>query len=209
MKGLIRADYYMLKPQFGTYVKMFFFFIIFSVFMKSPMYLMNMQFVVSLMLLLSMMAADENGKDAYYQQLPFARKELVKEKYVRGIIFLLPFLLAADLIGFLITLIYGMDMIDFISQATLGIVYLLLSINIATPIVIKRGAAKSRFICIAFVLVPCLGLIFSTSYFLKGIPGINIDFVLMIVLAVLAALAVLLLPFSYRLSVKYYQQKEF
>ena len=209
MKGLIRADYYMLKAEIGTYLKMFGFFAVFSLFTKSSIYIMTMQFVISVMLLLSMMTVDENGKDAYYQQLPFDRKELVKEKYVRGCVFLIPLMLIADFIGFIVTLIYGLDFAQFFSNMMLGIVYLLLTIDIVIPIAIKRGAGKSRFICIFCVFLPPAVLIYPLNAFLKDTPGINADLAVTFLMLAVAVLVLLLVPLSYKLSVKYYQAKEF
>ncbi|MDC7286982.1 ABC-2 transporter permease [Blautia schinkii] len=209
MKGLIRVEYYMIKAEIWTYLKMFGLFAVFSLFVKSSLYIMTMQFVTSVMLLLSMMTVDENGKDAYYQQLPFDRRELVKEKYVRGCVFLIPLMLLADFIGFMITLIYGLDLVQFLSNMVLGIVYFLLTIDIVIPIAIKRGAGKSRFICIFCVVLPPAALIFPINAFMKGRPGINADLAATILMLIVVVLVLLLLPISYKLSVKFYQAKEF
>lgn len=209
MKGLIRAEYYMIRAEIGVYLKMLAFFTAFSLFIKSYLYVMTMQFVISVLLLLSMMAVDENGKDAYYQQLPFSRRELVKEKYMRGCVFLIPFMLGADVVGFIITLIYRLDMVEFFGEMTIGMVYLFLAIDIAIPIAIRRGAGRSRLLCIICVFVPCFLLVYPISVFLKGRPGINVEFVVLIMMLAVLALAVLLLPLSYKLSVKFYQAKEF
>lgn len=209
MRGLIRADYYMIKAEIRTYLILLGFFAVFSFFTKSSQYIVTMQFVVTLMLNLSMMTADENGKDAYYQQLPFERKELVKEKYLRGFVYLTPFLLGGCLIGLTVTLFYGLDMKGFISEVMLGVVYLLLSVNIVIPITIKRGTSKSRLICALCVTVPSLLVLNMVDFFVGDIPGIDKELVFTWIMLGLAVLALLSIPLSYRLSVKYYQQKEF
>ena len=104
MKGLIKADYYMMKADIRSNLTILGFFALLSVFLKSPMYIMTMQSVVAILFLFSMLTMDENGKDAYYQQLPFDKKELVKEKYVRGFVFLLPFIFVSQVVGLVITL---------------------------------------------------------------------------------------------------------
>ncbi|MDC7286981.1 ABC-2 transporter permease [Blautia schinkii] len=209
MKGLIRADYYIIKEQLGSYFKLFGFFAVISLFAKSSMYIVNMQAVFSAMILISMMAADENGRDAYYQQLPFDRRELVKEKYVRGCVFLLPFMLMANFVGFIITLICELDFLRFFTDMEIGIVYLFLSIDIVIPFAIKKGVAKARLAGFAFVFVPCLVLVYLTKFIVEDMPGIDFVFVVTILMLVLAVLSILLLPFSYRLSLKYYQEREF
>ena len=69
MKGLIRAEYYMMKEQLVSLLKLYGFFAALSLFANSSMYIVNMQAVISAIMLISMMAVDENGKDAYYLSL--------------------------------------------------------------------------------------------------------------------------------------------
>lgn len=210
MKGMIRADYYMMKSTLKVVLITFGLFSIFSIFLKSPLYIITMQSMYAIMILISMMSMDENGRDAYYQQLPFDRKELVKEKYVRGFLFLVPFLLASDVEGFIITLVLKLDFMDFFSQAVLGIAYFLLAMDISIPVLIKHGATmKSRMLCMLFILLPSTLLISFTGTFIKDKPGMDFDSTATVLMLGASALAVLFLPLSYRLSVKYYQEKEF
>ena len=209
MKGLIRAEYYMMKEQLVSLLKLYGFFAALSLFANSSMYIVNMQAVISAIMLISMMAVDENGKDAYYLQLPFDRRELVKEKYVRGCVFLVPFMLMANLTGFIITIICELDFLGFFTETAIGIIYLFLTMDVVIPIAIKKGASKSRTVCLICVFVLCYVLVYLTKVFLKDMPGIDFDLALMIVMWIAAALSVLLLPVSYKLSVKYYLEKEF
>ncbi|MDC7286983.1 ABC-2 transporter permease [Blautia schinkii] len=209
MRGLIRADYYMIKAEVKTYLILLGIFTILSFFRKSSDYIVTMQFVVTLMLSLSLMTIDENGKDAYYQQLPFDRRELVKEKYVRGFVFIVPFLIVGSFAGFIITLIYGADISNFFSEVVLSVVYLLQAMDFVIPICIKKEASKSRLLCGICVGVPSLVVTIVANVIIKDMHGINTELAFTLVMLVLVALALLLLPLSYRLSVKYYQAKEF
>lgn len=209
MKGLLKSDLYMMKKEMSSYFKMFGFFIVLSVFMKSANYVMTMQFVITIMHLLSMMAQDENGRDAYYMQMPFSRKEIVLEKYVRSFVFLFPFVVCAAAASLFITFFFHLEFTEFVGYCLMGIVYLVFSIDITIPLAIKRGASRIRLLASILILMPCMGIILATNSYVKNISWISSDTLMNYCIAVLAAVAILLLPVSYRLSVKYYQIKEF
>ncbi|MDO4272433.1 MAG: ABC-2 transporter permease [Eubacteriales bacterium] len=209
MKGLLKSDLYMTKKEMINYYKMFGFFIILSVIMKSAIYVITMQLVITVMHLLNMMLLDENGRDAYYLQMPFSRKKLVAEKYVRAVVFLTPFWACAAVASLLITLIFHLDIGDFIGSCLLGVVYLVFSVDVIIPMAIKRGASRIRLLASIIILLPCTGIVLMASTYAKSVSWINSDTLMNYVMAVLAIAAVILLPASYQLSVKYYQKKEF
>ena len=89
MKGMLIKDFCILKLQKNAVLVLLAMCVVFTVFMKSPTYIVNLFPMYGFLLVLGTLTYDEFDRGySFLFTLPVSRRGYVKEKYVFGLLFL-------------------------------------------------------------------------------------------------------------------------
>lgn len=207
MKGLLLKDFYTAKKYCRSLVFITAVFIVCSAFYPNAFYIFYPVILVS-MLPVQLISYDERSKwQSYADTMPYSRRNIVASKYIFLIINLAIVLimeLAAQ------TIYYSQNQWTNFSDI-LPLFLVLLSVGVAAPcimlpIMFKFGSEKGRLLYFIMIGLLCA----CTFIFANGPESFGmIDIVLSpyIFMAPILAIAIVI-PASYTLSVKFYQNRE-
>lgn len=213
MKGLLLKDWYMLLKEVKYYVPFTAIYALLAAFSSISMVFVMLNVMLGSMIVKSLMAREEQNKwDSMAVNLPVTAKEMVMEKYVIGLLGTL----ACNVISFLILL--GTRLVFqrntgipffpfFMIYVGFGAIYLAGEL----PVLFKFGTANGRVVFMAVVAL-LAGVSAAVSNSLSesarlenGIQSGELS----IVAVVLIIAAALIVAGSVRLSVAFYEKREF
>lgn len=214
MKGLLLKDWYMLIKEVRFYLPFTVVYALIAVFTGMPVIFVMVNVMLGSMIVKSLMAREEINKwDSMAANLPVTKKELVAEKYVIGIFGTL----ASNIMSFLVLLFaqlalkknVGMPLLPFfLIYAGFGIIYLAGEL----PVLFKFGTANGRIVFMAVVALMAgvsAGISSALSESAQSAGGVLSQGTLAAIGAGFILLSVLAAVVSVRLSVRFYQRREF
>ena len=208
MKGLLRKDIYMAAKYYRAVLVAVAIFLMLAILDEANLFFLTYAVLISGMLPVSLLSYDAHFKwEQYSGTLPYTRAQLVSAKYLMGLIFNGGVLLVClGVLALRQILGEGFDLDTF-----LGAGLLCLGLGVASPVLLlplafKFGPEKGRVLFFVLVGAICgIGFVLGQTGFLTGLSVGNGA------VAVLAALGVTLVLYllSWRLSIHFYQKKEF
>ena len=208
MKGLLRKDIYMAAKYYRAVLVAVAIFLMLAILDEANLFFLTYAVLISGMLPVSLLSYDAHFKwEQYSGTLPYTRAQLVSAKYLMGLIFNGGVLLVClGVLALRQILGDGFDL-----DAFLGAGLLCLGLGVASPVLLlplafKFGPEKGRVLFFVLVGAICgIGFVLGQTGFLTGLSVGNGA------VAVLAALGVTLVLYllSWRLSIHFYQKKEF
>lgn len=213
MKGLMLKDFYALRSYFLRQMGlMAIIFCFVAVSTKTLALLPPMILVSAATMLISSFSADESARwDSYALTLPLSAKQITGAKYL---LFTLVIVgagtVSAALCAGVSELWLGTGAAEiFASAGAVGVMYLLASF-VCLPLFIRYGAEKARIYMMLFFMAPFFLIVFMAPALEKRLSRLAVptgaDIVLMAAAA--AAVCVVLGLLSYRVAVRFYEQRE-
>lgn len=215
MKGLIKKDLLLLKSQLKSYLVIVIVFAIVS-FMSNDNTFITLLPILGVMLIISTLSFDNYYKwDAFALTLPLSRKDNVKSKYALAVLITLTFVILATIILIAFNTIKGLP-INAFNILTLMCGSLLgasIATSISLPLMYKFGSENGRMIMIVAVFAIGGGIVgiaeLLNSYFDQAFLNSALTFISTNILAIMILVMIVLLLFSYFLTLKIYMRKEF
>lgn len=215
MKGLIKKDLLLLKSQLKSYLVIVLVFAIVS-FMSNDNTFITLLPILGVMLIISTLSFDNYYKwDAFALTLPLSRKDNVKSKYALAVLITLTFVILATIILIAFNTIKGLP-INAFNILTLMCGSLLgasIATSISMPLMYKFGSENGRMIMI--IMVFAIGGVIAgiaellSSYFDQAFLNNALTFISTNLLPIMILVMIILLSFSYFLTLKIYMRKEF
>ena len=203
MKGLVIKELLSVKNNARTFLVMLAFYGILFMFMEDSSFFLGVMVLTFSMQIFTSFSYDEHYKwDKYALSLPVSRRDLVKSKYIFGVILIA----SSSIVSYVLLVLLGNVPADSrpglvaVSVASSALLY----IGIIIPIVYKLGVEKGR-----IVMVAVFGLSFGSIMILANsgmAPPSEETLIQWIRFLPAVALAVYLI--SYHISVGIYQRKE-
>lgn len=206
MKGLIIKDLLNLRKSFRITLVMSLLFFAYAYGMNNPPYLIGMATILFAILSLTSMSYDEATKwDRYALSMPISRKNIVGGKYLLAIILAFVAVLVSFGISYILILPKS-DMLFLelwlVAYAVFGVA--IVYISSIFPLIYKFGVEKSRIMSLALFALPAMVVLIAYKVGVK-MPS-EAQFMLMLKLSPLVLL--LILGFSYFISLKIFSYKE-
>ncbi len=207
MKGLITKDLLILKNNAKSLVLLVLIYIVCSI-NADGVESFIIPFMMA-MLCVSTFNYDEYNKwDAFAITLPGTRKNVVRAKYVVGLLLMFASLVVSLLLSFILgTMKRNLDFSSTLEYTLSGLAAGILVISFMFPLILKFGLEKGRIgIMIASFGLSALIVTFAS---VVRVPTGVISFLETNLIAILPIITLLILSISYVLSVKIYEKKEF
>ncbi len=208
MKGLLLKDWYMMARYCRTFLVVLLIFMGVSVISESALFFLLYPVILISMVPVTLMSYEEkSGWTVCCDTMPCSRRRVVDSKYLLILLLLLACLLLTGLAQ-LVRMAYA-NAADFAAlwavTGLLGAVGLV-SPSVMMPVIFRCGTEKGRLFY--YILVGSLAVLFVIVA--KVAPEISLTGVLPVwtLWAVLAG-AVVLFVISWRLSVRFYEKREF
>lgn len=218
MKGLLIKDFCILKLQKNTLLIILAMCVVFTVFMKSPTYIVNLLPMYGGLVALGTLSYDEFDRGySFLFTLPISKKGYVREKYVFGLLLCGGAWLISVLLSSLYVLFVERTEMDasLLVAYAVPIVLVVFLIGIAIPVQLKYGNERGRLAVVATGLVIFaviiaggqLGKVFDIEMTaaLQRVEKMGAGTVSVIGCIV----SVILIVISYKISVRIMEKKEF
>ena len=203
MKGMLIKDFCILKLQKNAVLVLLAMCVVFTVFMKSPTYIVNLFPMYGFLLVLGTLTYDEFDRGySFLFTLPVSRRGYVKEKYVFGLLFCGGIWILSVLISLMV-------------NYAVSIILVLVFMGTSIPVQLKYGNEKGRLAVVAIgvggfaVIVGGiqLGKVFDIEMTaaLQRVEKMGAGTVSVIGCIV----SVILIVISYKISVRIMEKKEF
>ena len=208
MKGLLRKDIYMAAKYYRAVLLVVAVFLLLTIFGDGSLIFLAYPTMISGMLPITLLSYDTHFKwEQYSGTLPYTRAQLVTVKYLVGLIFSGGVLLVClGVLALRQILGEGFDLDTF-----LGAGLLCLGLGVASPVLLlplafKFGPEKGRLLFIVLIASLCgAGFALGQTDFLSGLAIGNT----VVVALAAAGVTLVLYLLSWRLSIHFYQKKEF
>ena len=206
MKGLLKKDLYMAWAYSKVVLLMVVIFLVASAFADNGLFFLLYPLIIVTMLPVSLLGYDERFKwNVYCDALPLSRAQQVTEKYLLTLIF-------SGCVFVLLALTQGIRLLpagrtgEFWELLAAMLLFALISPSLILPFLFKLGTEKGRIAYYVFLgLLLVLVLLLSS----KGLVGSSepssgpLGILLSLVIGVLLFLG------SWRLSIRWYEKREF
>ena len=208
MKGLLRKDIYMAAKYCRAVFGMVAVFLLLMIFVDGSLLFLTYPVLLSRMLPVALLSLDTHFKwEQYSGTLPYTRAQLVSAKYLMGLIFgggvllvCLAVLALRQILG------DGFDLNAFLGAGLLCFVLGMAAPVFLLPLAFKFGPEKGRLLFIVLIASLCgAGAALGQADFLSGLAIGNRTLVALVTVGVTLVLYLL----SWRLSIYFYQKKEF
>lgn len=206
MKGLLLKDVYMINKYCRAYILVIVLFLAVSVFGNGNMFLTIYPYLITGMLLVTLITYDEREKwSEYAGTLPYTRAQIVSAKYILGLSIIMPVIIFTAIVRAVETITAK----TFIFNEYCTLLMTLVSISLIVPAIIlpfifKFGAEKGRIIYYVFIGGTCA--IGASLEKINGNP-----FTLLAEVSPVPAgflIAILLYVLSWLLSIHFYKNRE-
>lgn len=208
MKGLLRKDIYMAAQYYRAVLLVVAVFLLLTIFGDGSLIFLAYPTMISGMLPITLLSYDTHFKwEQYSGTLPYTRAQLVSAKYLMGLIFNGGVLLVCLLVLALRQILgEGFDLDAFLGAGLLCFVLGVAAPAFLLPLAFKFGPEKGRLLFIVLIASLCgAGFALGQTDFLSGLAIGNTVVVALAAAGVTLALYLL----SWRLSIHFYQKKEF
>lgn len=208
MKGLLLKDIYGSKPIFKSLIFSLILFSVLGFFTGNIMYVTMMLSILSLSIVSSGMALDEqSGWNEYVLSLPVTRKDLVVEKYIFSLGLVLIFSILSLLISFLSLKLNGEMNFEEVFYVNIGtFLAICFLITILLPILFKYGVEKAR---IAMVVIGMLPFALFTFFLRFEIDTSFLKANLNTIAKLIPLILLIFILLSYKLSLRIVERKDF
>lgn len=209
MKALLIKDLYMLQKQLKSVVILALFFIFLSFLFNQGLFLISMALVMGTLQVTTAFTFEEMCHwNRFARSLPIKKQTVIASKYVLSLALTIGMIVLFSPILFLVN--YGDAIIPTSELFAIIAVSLTLGLTITAfiiPIYIQFGATKGRVILFAVIFLPIFGLgIITENVQLPSIETLN----KLISASYYAPLfSLILVLFSYMISIKLYSKKQF
>jgi hypothetical protein len=211
MMGLLLKDLYVLKKYAKQVAFSLLFFLAFSVYLKSPAYLVGMIVMMTTSMVITSMSYDEAVKwNKYALTMPLIKKDIVQSKYLLLLLVTLAGTVVSGVAGLIVAV--AMKWGDYMGIVIAAGVVLLIAItlfSILLPIIIKYGVEKARLIMVAIFVAPT----FLIMGFAKLMDKLNVSAPSLETIKMLGYaspfIALLIVFISYQISMAIFNKKEF
>lgn len=214
MSGLIMKDLCNFKQYAKQYLMMMGFFCVFAFGTKSPTYIVLMGIMMGMTYTFSSLTLDESGGYAFSLSLPVSRKQVIATKYLMLVLVMLVVIAISSILGAVIALWNKINFTEWIPSMLGAMAFFMLVMSILIPISVKYKVEKARIIFVGMVLVPTIFLFIIVK--LIGSDKVdaflnsdNLEQMLIGGLCVFVVISAICLLFSYFLSIKIFEKKEF
>ena len=208
MKGLLRKDIYMAAKYYRAVFGMVAVFLLLMIFVDGSLLFLTYPVLLSGMLPVTLLSYDTHFKwEQYSGTLTYTRAQLVSAKYLMGLIFSGGVLLVC-LVVLALRQIQGggFDLDAFLAAGLLCFVLGVAAPAFLLPLAFKFGPEKGRLLFIVLIASLCgAGVALGQADFLSGLAMGNSTLVALVTVGVTLVLYLL----SWRLSIHFYQKKEF
>lgn len=208
MKGLLRKDIYMAAQYYRAVLLVVAVFLLLTIFGDGSLIFLAYPTMISGMLPITLLSYDTHFKwEQYSGTLPYTRAQLVSAKYLMGLIFNGGVLLVClGVLALRQILGDGFDLDAFLGAGLLCFVLGVAAPAFLLPLAFKFGPEKGRLLFIVLIASLCgAGFALGQTDFLSGLAIGNTVVVALAAAGVTLALYLL----SWRLSIHFYQKKEF
>ena len=208
MKGLLRKDIYMAAQYYRAVLLVVAVFLLLTIFGDGSLIFLAYPTMISGMLPITLLSYDTHFKwEQYSGTLPYTRAQLVTVKYLMGLIFSGGVLLVClGVLALRQILGDGFDLDAFLGAGLLCFVLGVAAPAFLLPLAFKFGPEKGRLLFIVLIASLCgAGFALGQTDFLSGLAIGNTVVVALAAAGVTLALYLL----SWRLSIHFYQKKEF
>lgn len=208
MKGLLRKDIYMAAQYYRAVLLVVAVFLLLTIFGDGSLIFLAYPTMISGMLPITLLSYDTHFKwEQYSGTLPYTRAQLVTVKYLVGLIFSGGVLLVClGVLALRQILGGGFDLDAFLGAGLLCFVLGVAAPAFLLPLAFKFGPEKGRLLFIVLIASLCgAGFALGQTDFLSGLAIGNTVVVALAAAGVTLALYLL----SWRLSIHFYQKKEF
>lgn len=209
MKALLIKDLYMLQKQLKTVVILILFFVFLSVAFNHGLFLISMALVMGTLQVTTAFTLEEMCNwNRLARSLPIKKQTVIASKYILSLALTAGMIVLFTPILFLVN--FGDAVIPINELFGIVAVSLTLGLTITAfiiPIYIHFGATKGRVILFAVTFLPIFGL----GMIIENVQLPNIETLNKLITASYYAplVSLLLLLFSYIISIKLYSQKQF
>ncbi|MBD3109682.1 ABC-2 transporter permease [Bacillus sp. AGMB 02131] len=208
MKSLILKDLLAFQSYVKTLLLFVLFFTIITFSMDDASFLSGMIILWMAMLPISSFSYDQHAKwDLFAQTLPVTRKQIVKAKYVIGLLFVSFATVLAIILNMIVSSMKSLPIewnVLIESNVMIGIVALVF-LSILFPLIYKFGVEKSRMLIIVVVAIPSVIFIYFSNNNLDLLNNVTPQ----ILLAGEVVVAIIVMGISYITSLKIYTAKDF
>ena len=208
MKGLLRKDIYMAAQYYRAVLLVVAVFLLLTIFGDGSLIFLAYPTMISGMLPITLLSYDTHFKwEQYSGTLPYTRAQLVTVKYLMGLIFSGGVLLVClGVLALRQILGDGFDLDAFLGAGLLCFVLGVAAPAFLLPLAFKFGPEKGRLLFTVLIASLCgAGFALGQTDFLSGLAIGNTVVVALAAAGVTLALYLL----SWRLSIHFYQKKEF
>ena len=208
MKGLLRKDIYMAAQYYRAVLLVVAVFLLLTIFGDGSLIFLAYPTMISGMLPITLLSYDTHFKwEQYSGTLPYTRAQLVTVKYLVGLIFSGGVLLVClGVLALRQILGDGFDLDAFLGAGLLCFVLGVAAPAFLLPLAFKFGPEKGRLLFIVLIASLCgAGVALGQADFLSGLAMGNSTLVALVTVGVTLVLYLL----SWRLSIHFYQKKEF
>lgn len=208
MKGLLRKDIYMAAQYYRAVLLVVAVFLLLTIFGDGSLIFLAYPTIISGMLPITLLSYDTHFKwEQYSGTLPYTRAQLVSAKYLMGLIFNGGVLLVClGVLALRQILGDGFDLDAFLGAGLLCFVLGVAAPAFLLPLAFKFGPEKGRLLFIVLIASLCgAGFALGQTGFLSGLAIGNT----VVVALAAAGVTLVLYLLSWRLSIHFYQKKEF
>lgn len=208
MRGLLLKEIAVMGGQVRSWLLAWGIMCIYSIFMKSNSVLYMYIALCGIMSTMSLFSLDQVSRwDSYVLCLPLKRSDVVKARYLFGVLFAL----VMGMIGFVLLGVCSILRREYLTLgASLLRLYLVFAVTIAMqsvmlPVLYRFEAEKARLICMAIYVFPVFGAMYVAKW-MEGRGGIA--GIMHMGLMISPVLLVVLVTISFAVSVRIYRGKD-
>lgn len=210
MKALILKDLFSLKKHVKWTLLTILFFLVISFVFENGLLLIALAFIFGTIQVTAVFQFDEMSSwDKFANTLPISKADIVKSKYLLGILFSVAFILIITPVVFISNaLTTNLPVSSVVSILCLVVFGSLFILSILLPVYINFGTQKGRILLFSIVFLP----IFSMGFIVEGISNLQVKMSLETVLRlgyISPIFAIATLVISYLISINVYTRKEY
>lgn len=206
MKGLLLKDFYMLKAYCKSYLLMLIIFLAASFFGQNTFFIYYPCLMCG-MIPVNLLAYDERSRFMQYSaSLPVSRAQAVSEKYLIGLIILIPVLVITGIVQGIRMSVNGTFAAEEFTVMMLSLLLVaMLASSIPLPLIFKHGVEKGRIAYYLMIGFVCGSAVLFSEYLksdrLNSIPSA-------LIFALLSVLGIGIYFLSWYLSIVFYKKRE-
>lgn len=206
MKGLLIKDLMIVKKQCVMLFGIALLFFIVSLVSGSSMYFSYYSIAILSVVAITVIAYDETYKwNKYELLLPISRTEIVCEKFILSMIFVLPMIFIESIVSLLF---FGFELSKFFSLLSIMLFCGIVIPSVVLPIIFRFGYIKGKMINMIIIGIMAVAINLINMKNISGGTIIEGSFTPMKNAFMFAVIAVIIFTISLLISIKVYQKRE-